>query len=198
MQLINITSQPLKYEIHTEAARLEMNVPKNPQGTVKRAPSQMRIRTKDIEVRLDTTEMRASLNLRSIASWKQVWAQQGQQAAYEVIGENVQTGNQMQRIDDGVTIGQIVRQKMLQAADCTTYTTYIPSEGTEISWDPAQININYDPGSVQTEWQIAQNVMNYIPGKFQMEILQYPKVTIEYLGEPTYVPPSAAPGYVEE
>ena len=26
--------------------------------------------------------------------------------------------------------------------------------------------------------------MDYIPGKFQMNITQYPKVQIEYLGEP--------------
>ena len=158
MQLINITSQPLKYEIHTEAARLEMNVPKNPQGTVKRTPSQMRIRTKDIEVRLDTTEMRASLNLRSIASWKQVWAQQGQQAAYEVIGENVQTGNQMQRIDDGVTIGQIQstedagRQLRLTHGTCVVGLQRCQSLGPRLN----QHQLPVDPVLFEPEWQIAQ------------------------------------------
>ena len=39
--------------------------------------------------------------------------------------------------------------------------------------------------------------MNYIPGKFSIEILQYPKVSVEWLGSPTYVPPSADPNYVE-
>ncbi|MCI8649707.1 MAG: hypothetical protein HFG20_06290 [Anaerotruncus sp.] len=196
MQLLRITSQPIKYELSVEPARLEFaNVPKNPQGTVHRQPTQMDIRTKDIEVRLDTTEMRASLNLRSVGSWIELFANRGMQKGRAAIGEAVQTGNKMAQIDDGVTVAQIAQQKMMERASFETYTTFIPSAGVQTDWDPATVNLDYQPGSVQTEWQIEQNVMNYVPGKFHIEVLQYPKIEIEYLGEPVYVPASAAPGY---
>ena len=47
------------------------------------------------------------------------------QTAYENIGERVQFGNQIAQIQDGVSISQVVQQKMLQQP--TTYTTFIPS-----------------------------------------------------------------------
>ena len=50
-------------------------------------------------------------------------------AAYQAIGEAVQLGNQMQQIQDGVTIGQLVRERFLQQP--TTYTVFLPSAGVE-------------------------------------------------------------------
>jgi hypothetical protein len=34
-----------------------------------------------------------------------------------------------------------------------------------------------------TEWNSSRREMEFVPGRFQMEITQYPKVTIEYLGD---------------
>ena len=125
-----------------------------------------------------------------------IYGQKGNQTAYQTIGENVQFGNQMARIQDGVTISEIMRQKVLEQP--TTYTTFLPSAGTDISWQPQQLNLDYDPGSVNFDWEVMRNVMDYVPGKFQMHITQYPEVQIEYLGEPRYVPPSSSPTYEEE
>lgn len=197
MQLINITTQPTKWECRTVPAKLEMQVPKNPQGKLHRVPTRMELHTKDIAVRLDTTEMRASLNLRSVRGWNKVFAEQGMQAAYQAIGEAVQLGNQLQNVQDGVTISQIMQQKMMQNTDITTYTHFIPTTGPDISWDPAQVSLDYTPGSVDTEWEVQKNVMTYVPSEIHFKILQKPKVTIEYLGTPTYVPASAKPDYVK-
>ena len=37
----------------------------------------------------------------------------------------------------------------------------------------------------------------YVPGELAINVEQYPKVEIEYVGEPLYVPPSANPSYEE-
>lgn len=37
----------------------------------------------------------------------------------------------------------------------------------------------------------------YVPGELNINVEQYPKVEIEYVGEPMYVPPSASPEYEE-
>lgn len=144
---------------------------------------------------MDTTELRASLNLRNTDAFARYYASRGARAAQQAIGEAVEFGNQMQRIEDGVSIAQIVKQKMLEQPE--TYTFFLPEAGTDISWDPNAINVQYEPGSIKFDWQIMKNLMDYVPGKFQMEILEYPKVSIEYLGEPSYVPPSSAPNYEE-
>ncbi len=197
MQLIRITSQPIKYNIQTQSARLEMEVPKLPKGEMSHDPTRIDLHTQNARVNVDATELFESLNVRSVGSWLQVFAQRGRQSVYQKIGEEVQLGNQIGEIDKGVTIAQIVQQKMMQSADITTYTEFIPSGKVRSSYQPYDVSLDYHAGSVETEWQKQQNVMNYIPGKFSIEILQYPKVSVEWLGSPTYVPPSADPNYVE-
>lgn len=196
MQLLKITNVPIEYNFSIEPARLEMKQAQNPRHQMIHNRSQMNIDSRNIEVRLDSTELRASLNLRNSNDFARYYGQKGNQTAYQTIGENVQFGNQMARIDDGVTISEIVRQKFLEQP--TTYTTFLPSVGTDISWQPQELNLNYDPGSIGFDWEVMRNVMDFVPGKFQMNITQYPEVQIEYLGEPQYVPPSSSPTYEEE
>lgn len=196
MLLLRITNQPIKYQLEVEPAHLEIRQDFIPDGEVTREPSRLSIQTKNIQVRLDTTEMRASLNQRTSSAFAKEYASRGWQQSLQAIGDAAQFGTAMGQIQDGVTIAQLVKQRMLQQP--TTYMTFIPAVGPDISWEPAQIHEEYDPGSVRTDWQIMRNTMDYVPGKFEMNILQYPKVTIEYLGEPNYVPPSASPTYEEK
>lgn len=190
-QLLKITTTPIQYDLHIEPAHLQLKQAQNPRHDLLRDPSALSIRTRTIQVRLDTTELRASLNLRTSGEFARHYAEQGRQTAYRTIGEQVQFGNQMAQIQDGVTISQLVRQRMLEQP--TTYTTFIPSVGPEIAWQPAETDIRYDPGSVTFDWKVMQNQMEFIPGRFQLQITQYPRVEIEYLGKPNYVPPSSSP-----
>ena len=196
MQLINITSTPIEYKINIEPGRLEMKQADNARQKMTSFPSELSIQSRNIEVRLDSTRMRASLNLRNPGEFARYYGSQGMQTAYENIGDRVQFGNQISQIQDGASISQVVQQKMLEQP--TTYTTFIPSAGIDISWQPQQLNLDYQPTQLEFDWQTMKNSMEYVPGKYQMDILQYPKVQIEYLGTPTYVPPSADPNYEEQ
>ena len=196
MQLLKITNVPIEYNISTEAARLE--VKQAPLNDVQHnyKDGQMNIRQSNIQVRMDSTELRASLNSRNNNDFAHYYGEKGKQTASQTIGENVQFGNQIAKIQDGVKISDVVRQKMLEQP--TAYTTFIPGATTEITWEPPAVELNYEPAAVEFNWEEMQNVMNYIPGKFNFSITQYPEVRIEYLGEPVYVPKSADPNYNEE
>ena len=196
MQLINITSTPIDYKINIEPARLEMKQADNARQKMTLDPSQLSIQSRNIEVRLDSTRMRASLNLRNPGEFARYYGSQGMQTAYENIGDRVQFGNQISQIQDGISISQVVQQKMLEQP--TTYTNFIPSASIDISWQPQELQLDYQPTTLEFDWQTMKNSMEYVPGKYQMDILQYPKVQIEYLGTPTYVPPSADPNYEEQ
>ena len=167
----------------------------NPRYQMEQNQGRMNIDAKNIQVRLDSTRLRESLNLRDPGAFARYYGSQGRQTAYENIGERVQFGNQISQIQDGVSISQIVQQKAIQQP--TTYTTFIPSAGWDISWQPQELNLDYQPTEMNFDWQVQKNVMEYVPGKYQMDILQYPKIEIEYLGTPTYVPPSSDPNYEE-
>ena len=50
--------------------------------------------------------------------------------------------------------------------------------------------MNFEPKVQKTE-------SVYVPGELNVNVEQYPRVDIEYIGEPMYVPPSANPAYEE-
>lgn len=191
VQLLKITNIPIEYNYRITPGRLELKQAQNPSQRMTQVPSRLNIQTQNIQMRLDSTELRASLNLRTNGDFARYCADKGTQAAYETIGETVQFGNQMARIQDGVTIGQLIKKRML--VQPVTYTAFFPSADVQISWQPQELDLEYDAGSLEFDWEIMRNRMDYIPGKFQMAITQYPKVQIEYLGKPNYVPPSATP-----
>ena len=195
MQLLKIENIPIQYRFQIESARLEMKQSDNPQMQQSRTAARLNLHKKDIQVRLDTTEMRNSINLKSTATMMADEAAKGKQAVQSAISDMASFGEQVSQIQNGVTIAQLVSQKLFHQPD--TITTFLPSVGPDISWEPASVNVDYQAGSIETDWEIDQNVLDYVPGKFQMIIEQYPQVKIEYLGKPHYVPASADPNYEE-
>lgn len=193
MQLLRIESIPIQYTIQAERPRLEIKQADNADIRVDRRAARLDIRSRNTQIRLDTTAMRQSMGLRSVNALLSDQAAQGMQAAVEATAEMSRFGTQVGQIQNGVTIAQLVTQKIMAQPD--TVTAFIPSVGPDISWVPGGVDLQYRAGELSTDWEINKNVLDYIPGKFKFIIEQYPDIKIEYLGEPRYVPPSASPGY---
>lgn len=191
MGLISIHSTPIQYKLQIEPARLEMQKQGATQGQTQQADAQLELHATRIQVRLDTTEMRHSMNLRSVPTMIKDEAQKGYQASLDAIAELSSFGTQVGQIQNGVSIVQVLAQRIQQQPD--VITAFIPNVGPSISWDPGQLTVDYHPGELQTEWELSKNVLSYIPGGYEMIIEQYPKVQVEYLGQPNYFPASAAP-----
>lgn len=102
----------------------------------------------------------------------------------------------MAKIEDGVTIGQLINQKMM--VQPTTVTAFLPSGNMSIMWDPPKTDIQYEEGSNEVDWDINPNTISYVPGSVKLHITQFASVDVEYLGAPMYVPPSASPDYQEK
>lgn len=196
MQLLKITHIPIKYQFEVEHSRLEVKPADNPQVDISQQPAQLNMRSQNIQIRMDSSDLRHSLGFRTEMARALEGAQKGRQAVPQAMADYVQMGNQMAQIQNHTTIGQIIQQRMLQQP--TTQTVFLPGAPTQISWDPNQLDVDYQPGDLNFDWKTMRSIMEYVPGRFRMDILQYPKIQIEYLGEPMYVPPSAAPNYQGE
>ena len=85
MQLINITSTPIDYKINIEPARLEMKQADNARQRMTVDPSRLSIRSQNIQVRLNSNRMQASLNLRTPDEFARYYGSQGRQTAGSVI-----------------------------------------------------------------------------------------------------------------
>ena len=106
-------------------------------------------------------------------------------------------GNQMMQIQKGVTIPEIVQNQMMAQTKVTTGFEFLPAVGPDISWDPGSLAIDYTPSRIEFDPQPDIQDAVYVPGELNINVEQYPKVEIEYIGEPMYVPPSASPEYEE-
>lgn len=195
-QLLKITNIPIEYQYQIERGRLERSTQGELSFDIERRPSKMQIKTEDVKIRMDTVAMRRSMGLMSARDSIGDAAQRGKQSAMDATAQYAEDGNQMARgMAQGSDIAKIMADRLFQQP--TTTTAYLPSVGPVITWQPNSIQMKFDPGDVNFDWQMMRNTMDYVPGKFQMQILQYPKVSIEYLGDPNYVPPSSDPNYQE-
>ena len=190
-QLLRITSTPIKYELEVEHPKLEIKR-ENPSASVDTKPAKLTITNmKDTSVNISTYQARKSLGIMDSADFTAQNAAESQQALTKQIGEYVQIGNQTSQIQDGVTVGDIYRSKMMDSTNYQLYTAYLPSGGADLTWNPAQLDMNYQPGDVSVDWDVSANEFNFIPGSIRMKVTQLASVNIEYLGGPLYFPPSA-------
>ena len=72
---------------------------------------------------------------------------------------------------------------------------FLPTQGVDISWDKAELNIRYEMDKMNFDWRSLQGSFEFTPGDIQIEVTQQPDVIIKYVGGPLYVPPSSDPNY---
>ena len=195
MQLLKITSTPIKYELEVENAKLEYQQDVTPSCDITTSPSQLEIHSQSSQVHIDTYEARKSLGMTNIGDSIQQYAAKGKEHIDKQTREYVQVGEAMGEIQNGTKISDIVRQKMIEQPEL--YTEFLPSASADISFSPAQMDINYKPANVSLDWQIKDNSFKFEAGSVHMKIVEYAHVDIEYLGGPMYVPPSADPNKEE-
>ncbi len=197
-QLLQITTIDVKYQMRAEAARLEYNQDFTPDYTVKTTAPQMDIQTAPAQFYVDTYEARKSLGIMNTADLIAQNAQDANQNWQEYNTNLIMNARQLAHTENNVTVGQVARQQRLQESMSSRMHMFLPNTGAEISWEPHSISMNYTPAEVNVDWDInTTNMFNYVPGDFSLEILEHPRVEIEYTGTPIYFPRSADPNFEE-
>lgn len=197
-QLLKITTIPISYELKINDARLERH-----NGTaeveISRNKGGMQIKSRPIQIRLDTYEARNSVVPTTKTAIYEA-AEKGRSAAYEAAAQYAQEGKLMlqTQIGEGAqTIDRIL-------ADRTAMPTgqfqmgFIPTTGAEVDWVPPSLSIEYQMDKLNFDLRMDKGNVKFIPGSIEMTISQYPEVNIEYIGEPIYVPPSVAARFTGE
>lgn len=196
MQLLKITSNPMKYELEIERPKLEYNQDLIPTADMESHSARLKIeRIENTKVSIDTYEARKSLGIMSVGDSIEKSAQGVDKHIKELTREYVEIGKAMSNIQEHVSISDIFKSKMLEQPEL--YTAYLPSVGAELSWSPARLDISFEPGDTELDWQINENQFSFVPGSIRVKVSEFASVNIEYLGGPMYVPPSASPDYEE-
>ena len=191
-QLLRISTTPIKYEMEIERAKLEYSQDFMPKGTFDTEPAKLALKTSNAKVLVNTYEARKSLGLFNSVDRAKYDAEKGRASISKTTRMYVDIGNEMTRIDQGVTIADIFAEKVL-GDQPILFTAFLPSTGADISWIPHEIQMDFSMPEVSYEWEIMRNILNYVPGSIRMTILQQPSIEIEYMGGAMYFPPSANP-----
>ncbi len=192
-QLIKITSVPIQYELKINNARLEYSRSRA-ELEISRNDGGLSIKSRPVKLNLDSTEARNSVVPTTARSVAQT-AQAGKEAAYSATAQMAQEGHLLLNAKIGEdVIGQIMQQRT--AAPTGEFQLgFTPSAPVDISYEAADLTINYEMDKLNFDLKIANGNFEFIPGNIEMSITQRPEVRIEYIGGPIYVPPSADPNY---
>lgn len=192
--LLHIQSVPISIEYNVTPARMEM-VQQKTNLNVTRTKNGLTIESTPIKIKLDTFEARSSMGLKSVATAVAENAHKGNQLTYEAIGKIVEDGNFMMDIHINRTpVPDLAMRNMPLEVD--TMMAFTPSTGPEISWEGPDLQMRYEMDQLAFDWRTNRPEMTFIPGSIEFQIKEYPRLIIEYVGEPIYVPPSSNPDYV--
>lgn len=195
--LLKITVMPLEYEMKVQHARLERSRTSPPVVEVGRSKGGLQMRSTPAKLLIDTYEARNSV-LPDTKTMLSQAAQKGKASAAEAAQNYAQEASQMLWSKPGEG-GEMLHQIFTQRSQ-------MPTGQFQMAFLPAaQADITYQAGSLKTEYQmdklafqLKQNngTTEYRPGSVDIIIKQYPDVKIEYMGQPLYVPPSAAKYFI--
>lgn len=194
--LLQITTVPIKIEIKVTKAKYEpAEEDRQPKVNIKTTNGGFVMQAEPLKLHIDTYQARRTLgegNLKDGDIMKQK-AQEGFSIAFQGTAKIAQEGDMLAR---GVTPSEIAKNNVRAGATIETIMEFLPKEGADITFSGGKLNINYEMGEQDINWDVHPELpMEFIPGKVELIVHDRPRVEIEYLGDPLYVPPSANPNY---
>ena len=193
--LIEIKTVPIELEMKTTSAKLEYA-----RGTadleISRKDGGLNIRSRAIQLNLDTFEARDSIFPASAGSAIEKTAQKGKQAAYEATAVYAQQGQVLLNAKIGQEmVTQFANDAINKNLKTNAGIQFLPSAPAQIDWTPGEMNIRFEMDKLNFDWRMNQQKFQFTPGDIEISVKQLPDVIIKYVGGALYVPPSADPNY---
>lgn len=193
-QLLQITSVPIQIDVTVTRAKLQYNN-QAPKVNVSRDKGGLKLQANPIKMQIDNQPVRDSLDLKTSQGLTKDFGDEGFSVSYQAIAKIVQEGDALLDAQH-ISPAQIAAQQNTRSIE--SILSFLPSESPDISWSDGTLNIQYTADSMNFDWDVSQMAgFEFIPASIEFIIKEMPRVDIEYIGEPIYVPPSANPNYVE-
>lgn len=194
--LLQITTIPIKIEIKVTNAKFEHSQEDTqPKVNIRTKNGGYVMQAEPLKLNIDTYEARKSLGYGHMTDGDmlQQKAQDGFSIAFQGTAKVASEGDQLAR---GMTPSEIALNNARAGATVQTIMDFLPKEGADITFDAGTLNIEYQMGEQEFDWDInSGSPMQFIPGNIEFIVHDKPRVEIEYVGDPIYVPPSSNPNY---
>ena len=191
-QLLSIKPIPISVEIVIDNAKIKYDS-KLPKVEISHQKGGLQMKADPLKINIDTFELRQSIGLKSNKTLIDESAQKGIKVSYQAIARIADEGDSLAD-PKGMSVAQIAASKVSRSIE--TVMDFLPKGDPDISWDGGKLSIHYQMDKLNTDFDIsAITNFEFVPGKIEFDVKQKPRVEIEYIGGPIYVPPSAEPGY---
>ena len=126
MQLLRITTIPIKMKMSREDARLQVdqNPPHMKQKTVR---SKLTLKKEDVKVRIDTYEARKRMGQINLTDQARQAARRGIEGALEAMAKYVKLGNMLAQAHKGVTVPEAAYARL--AREPKSQKVFLPAAG---------------------------------------------------------------------
>lgn len=195
---MEIKTVPIEFEYKVQHARLEYSSATQPSYNLTRMSGSYEVNHQYPRIHIDTTELRNSMNLKSVFRSEADAAEAGMQAAMEATSRIAEEGNALMNIQDGMDVATLIQNEAMEQYESAfnTVTAAIPSVPADISWEPGRLSVQYETDKLAFDWRTSDKVEKaFTPAKIEFHVKQYAHIEFNYLGKPNYVPPSASPDY---
>ncbi len=195
--LLKITTIPISIELKITNAKLDFpdGNERKPKVNITTKNGGFVMEAEPLKINIDTYEARKSLGYGHMTDGDIIAqkAQEGFSVAFQGTAKVASNGNALAR---GASASELALQNARAGATMQTIMEFLPKEGADITFDEGKLKIDYRLGSQDFDWDtMARMPMEFIPGSVELIVRDRPRVEIEYLGEPIYVPASANPNY---
>ena len=194
--LLQITTIPIKIEIKVTNAKFEHSKEyTQPKVNIKNTNGGYVMQAEPLKLNIDTYQARKSLGYGNMTDGDMLAqkAQDGFSIAFQGTAKVASEGDQLAR---GASPAEIALSNARAGATVQTIMEFLPKEGADITFDQGTLNIEYQMGEQDIDWDVhPESPLEFIPGSVEFIVRDRPRIEIEYVGDPIYVPPSANPNY---
>jgi len=192
--LLQIKAIPISIEYKINKARFEAV---NTQASVEISGGShgLKMQMKPLKLKLDRVETGFSsdeINTKYVA---ENFTKNGVKVTYEAKNSYTEESENMLNISIMDNPIPEIAIKKFSSDVSFNLGTVSPINNNEISWEPQELTIRYEMDKLNFDWNIKRPEMNFIPGNIEFIIKEYPRLEINYIGKPIYVPASADPDY---
>jgi len=194
--LLEIRSIPISIQYKVNPAQIER---KNVKAEVEisRDKKGLSIKSRPIKLSIDSFDAKNSVAKTPIKSVEEA-ATLGKEAALTATATYAKEGSMMVNIQlDQKMIPQLAAERFNAPLQYDFNIKYVPDQPINMDWMPGELKIEYEMDKLNFDWKTTQNDFQFTPGNIEVIIEEHPRVVIEYVGDPIYVPPSANPNYVD-
>ncbi len=193
--LLQMKTTPFEYKMVIHDAKLEMRSSQPGYIANRQKGNGLQIQSTPTQISISTLKARESLGYKNPIKATIENGKKGVEAANEAIGKIAREGNIMMDTRNENAVCQIAKTNSMDSLQ--TVMSFLPSTGAEISFSKPDLQMRYDADRVQYDWRKNYKPqMQFTRGSIEIQVLNYAKLEIEYIGGPLYIPKSADPNYI--